>query len=186
MPARSDSTLLIRQRLRLQRKRGGREGVSLRHRFFTTIQTVDDKLAEEREADFAVHRQHILRCAIGEEDLVRRIGAPEVKIFPDLNDAFGARDEGAPIAPATHAVGGEPVDPGETGDAVVENERSLSDVFEFGLVGVATVVDASVDDAATGASVVVKKLIKLVGSDVGQDASVARFLKKPVGVDSAC
>ena len=49
---------------------GGLEGVLLRHRVFGAVQAVEDELAEERVADFAVAVDVVLALVIDEVEVV--------------------------------------------------------------------------------------------------------------------
>src|SRR5215213_7679864 len=99
---------LPRLGLRSQAEVGGEERVFLGHRGIGAVQAIEDELAEEWIAGFAVAADVVLALVIHEVKMVAFRFAPEIEILAQLDVARGAEDEGAPVAPGAQAVGVEP------------------------------------------------------------------------------
>lgn len=89
---------------------GGLEGVGLRHRRLGSVETVEDQLAEETEADLAGDVDVALAGFIDDINIVAGFIAGDVEVFAQLDVALGSEDDGAAVAPRAEAGGREPID----------------------------------------------------------------------------
>jgi len=158
---------------------GGFEGVRLSHGFFGAVEAVEDELAEEAEADLAGDVEMMLATVIDEVDVIAGFLAGDVDVFAELDVALGAEDEGAAVAPGAETIGCEPIDADVVGRAVVADERSLAEVFEFGVIGIGVIGDGGLGDGGVGGAGKVEELFELVAADVAEDAAEFLAFKKP-------
>ena len=151
----------------------------LRHRRLGALEDVVDQLAGEGQRDvLAVDVAGLL--LIDQEQVAAALAPGDVHVLADLDEAVGAEDGQAPVAPRAQALWREPVDADVAGAAVAA-DHAVAEVLEAGLVGVVQVADLRGDDLRLGGSGEEQELVELVRGDVGEDAAVLFLDVEPVG-----
>src|SRR4051812_27580818 len=101
--------------------------MGLRHRFFGSIEAVEDEFPEEPSAHLSVHADVMLALVVDEVDLVALLLPRDVDIFAQLHVALRPKDEGSTITPDAEPVWREPIHAKLIRRAVVRHERSLAE-----------------------------------------------------------
>ena len=116
---------------------------------------------------------------IDDEEMIASRASGDVRVFAQLDIAFGAEDEEPAVAPGSEAVGCEPVNTHVT-DAAIAAKHHVTEVLEFRMLRMVDIADLRGDGLGRSGARVEEKLIDLVRTDVGENAAVLCGFPEPV------
>ncbi len=153
--------------------------MGLGHRFFRSLQAVQDEFPEEPEAHLARDVEAPLPFPIDEVDVVAGCVPSDIEVLSELDRALGADDKRPAVAPAAQAVRREPIDPHIAQRPRGGREAGLAEVLQLRLVRVVEVADCRVRHRGVLRSAVREELLVLVAAEVAQDPPVLLALEEP-------
>ncbi len=104
----------------------------------------------------------------------------DIHILANLDEAFGAQNRQAAIAPAFQAVGREPVH-AHVAHTAVAAHHNVAKILQIGILRIPHVTHLRSHDMGLGTPRKKQELVELVRTDVGDDAAVVAHLEKPFG-----
>ncbi len=87
-----------------------------------------------------------------------------------------------PVSPGRQAIRGKPVNARVTSTPIAF-QQDFPEILKVRAVGIGHIPDMRSDDASLGRSGEVQELIELMGTDVGQNSTIAQPLPKPVSAE---
>jgi len=87
---------------------GGLEGMRLGHRLLGAIQAVENQPPEKRESDLSRHVDIAFSGIVDDIHILAGLVAGDINVFAQLDVAFGAKNNGAAVAPRAEPVGRKP------------------------------------------------------------------------------
>ena len=123
----------------------------------------------------------MLALCIDEEELVRAVGGGNVGVFAQFDVTLRAEDHKAAVAPSAKSGRGEPIHAEVTRRAVVGEEVALTEVFEFGVLGIGDITSRRVNDFGVFSTSKKEELLALMAPNIAEDAAVFFLLEEPGG-----
>ena len=163
----------------LEAELGGEEGVLLCHGSLRAVQTVEEKLAKERETDQTGARNAMLTLGVDEEELISAVGGGDVGVFAQFNVALRAEDHEAAVAPGAESGGGEPIHAEVTRRAIVGEEVAFAEILEFRMRGIGDIAGSGVNDFGIFGTCEKKELLALMAPNIAENAAVFLLLEEP-------
>src|SRR5687768_8193157 len=112
--------------------------------------------------------------------MIAPLASCKVNIFTDFNVSIGAKNDDSVISPTLKSIGSEPVYT-QVSRAPIACHHSIAKILKGRVLRVMDVTSLGCYNFSTGRSGIKKVLIKLMGADVVDNATVTFDIKKPVG-----
>ncbi len=109
--------------------------------------------------------------------------AGNVDVLAQLDVTVGSQDEEPPVAPDAQAVGRKPIHANIAGSAVAVHHH-VAEILKFGVRGMIHIRDLRPCHLSGGRAGVIDELVRLVGTDIAENATVLGRIPKPVGASN--